>query len=201
MIKNFILIVITPEVSLNNEAEIITSLFESGLQILHVRKPNYSIEEYRHLLSEIPQKFHPNIVIHNHYELLNDFDLKGVHFPESIRLEGNVSIHKIVSTSFHKLEDITSDKINFEYAFFSPVFQSISKHGYTPALELNVLRDFLNTTKNKIQFPLIALGGISDKTISQTRDIGFSGAASIGYIWENPNPVAQFNKLQKALKG
>jgi len=198
--ENFKLIVITPEKEITEEANLLTNLFESGLQLLHLRKPDYTINEIRNLITDIPAIFHPKIVLHSHYELLNDFNLKGIHLPEKLRLEGNTKqIKNIVSTSFHKIEDILSTKTNFEYAFLSPIFQSISKEGYEPVIKPNVLKDFFRL--NKINFPVIALGGITDQNVIQVRDIGFFGAACIGYVWENPNPIQQFKKLQKLIQG
>jgi thiamine-phosphate pyrophosphorylase len=61
----FLLVVITPEKNHSKEIEIIISLFESGLNILHVRKPTFSENELRTYLQEIPKKFYKKIVIHS----------------------------------------------------------------------------------------------------------------------------------------
>jgi len=202
MSENFKLIVITSEKNIAGEAGLINDLFNAGLQMLHMRKPTHTIDEIRKLLNVISPAYHSKIVLHNHYELLNDYNLKGAHLPEKIRKEGIAGkIKHIVSTSFHSPEDILTTKLNLEYAFFSPVFESISKQGYKPIRETKILNAFFKNNKDRIRFPIIALGGITDKNILQTRDIGFSGAACIGYIWENTSPVAQFKKLQKIVQG
>jgi len=201
MADTFKLIVVTPEKDIAEEPALIKALFEAGLTILHVRKPDFSSQELISLFKAIPQEFHPKIVIHNNYELLNNFNLKGAHLPEKNRKGGDISwIKNIVSTSFHRLEDIRAEKINFEYVFFSPVFQSISKKGYGPSVEIKVLNEFLHTKGTQIPFPIVALGGITDKTILQAKDMGFNGAACIGYIWEGSNPVERFIKLQKIIQ-
>ncbi len=200
MPESFQLIVITPEQNIIGEAGNICRLFESGLEILHFRKPSNTIEEMRVILDAIPAIFHSKIVIHNHYELLNEFDLKGAHLPERLRKEGNTAnIKNTISTSFHRLDDILAEQPNFKYAFFSPVFPSISKKGYKPVVELEIIKDFLKHRKSKIPFPMVALGGVTDKNILQARDVGFNGVALIGHIWESANPVGQFNKLQERL--
>lgn len=199
--ETFKLIVITPEKDIAGEPGLINALFEVGLQLLHLRKPAYSVAETRNLLNAVSVHFHPKIVLHSHYELLNDFNLKGAHLPEKIRNTTNTDgIKHIISTSFHTMEDILIEKMNFEYAFFSPVFQSLSKQGYKPTMEPEVLKDLFNSNRNKIRFPVIALGGITDKNILQAQDMSFNGAACIGYIWENHSPVKQLKKLQKILQ-
>jgi thiamine-phosphate pyrophosphorylase len=200
MAKDFKLIIITEEKDIYGESQLIPLLFEAGLPLLHIRKPFHTLQETKALIKSIPAAFHSKIVLHGHYELLNDFNLKGAHLPERIRKESDISqIKSIVSTSFHTLEDIGTEKINFEYAFFSPVFQSISKPGYGPSSETKKIKDHL--ASNKTTYPLIALGGITDKNILQLPDMGFKGAACIGYIWEHHNPVEQYKKLQIILHG
>lgn len=200
--ENFKLLIITSETGIPKETESIIQLFEEGLELLHIRKPSYPLEEIRSLIESIPSKFHSKIVIHSHYALLHEFSLKGLHLPEKIRKEVHTNeIENIVSTSFHTLEDIVVEKRNFEYAFFSPVFPSISKKGYVPSLQLKSLKYFFDSNKSQIMFPIIALGGINDSTIIQARDIGFAGAACIGYIWGGDKPIKQLQKLQAILKG
>jgi len=201
MANNFKLILITQNKDIAEENRLLNNLFEAGLQLLHIRKPTHTIQETRTLLKSIPPIFHPKIVLHNHYELLTDFKLKGAHLPEKIRKAGNINLTKnIVSTSFHALEDIKTEKLIFEYAFFSPVFKSISKQGYEPSIESTQIKDFFKVNRNKIKSPNIALGGITDKNILQLQDMGFAGAACIGYIWENTDPVTQLKKLQKIIE-
>jgi thiamine monophosphate synthase len=195
MSLNFKLIVITPEKNITGEAGIINNLFEAGLQVLHIRKHNHTRQEIKNLVSGIDKKFHPRIVLHQHYDLLNEYTLKGAHLPENRRIEGDTSgIKNIISTSFHKLLDITRERSTFEYAFFSPVFKSISKKGHESSVDLPTLKTFFQT---KPPFPIIALGGINEKTILQAKEAGFNGAACIGDVWENPAPLDQFKKLQK----
>jgi thiamine-phosphate pyrophosphorylase len=201
MSENFKLIVLTPEKEIEGESESIAELFEAGMQLLHVRKPEFTIGEMRQLLNAIPSSFHPRIIVHSHYELQNDFNIKGIHLPEKIRKEGTTgNLKNIISTSFHKLEDIVSTRLSFEYTFYSPVFNSISKERYKPKQDLIIIKDFLTTNKNFIKFPVIALGGITDRNILQAKSIGFNGAGCIGYIWDNPNPVEQFRTLQKSIE-
>ncbi len=195
MLLDFKLIVITPEKDMAGEAGIVNRLFEAGLQTLHVRKPNHTRQEIKNLLSEIHENFRHRVVLHQHYELLNEYDLKGSHLPENRRIEGDTGgIKNIVSTSFHKLADITREKRTFEYAFFSPVFRSISKKGHESSVDLATLKKFF---QSQAPFPIIALGGINEETIVLAKETGFYGAACIGHVWENSDPIAQFKKLQK----
>lgn len=194
---DFKLILITAEQDIKKETEWINALFENGLLLLHIRKPAYTIGEVKKFLNAIPSDFYSRIILHNHYELLNEYPLKGIHLPEKIRKEKDLRAAKnMVSTSFHTLEDILREKINFEYVFLSPVFSSISKKGYEPSIDLTQVETLLKQNNSPIPFPLIALGGITDKNILQVKNMSFAGAAFIGYIWESTNPVERFMRLQ-----
>jgi len=197
MTDRFKIVIITAEKPVSEEGFLINNLFEEGLELLHIRKPDCDILEARNLISSISVDFHHRIVLHNHYELLQDFNLKGIHLPEKMRKEALFKqAVKVVSTSFHKPEDILSENKRFEYAFLSPIFSSISKQGYQPSLTIQQIKDFL---AHPVPFPIIALGGITDKNIIQVHNMGFNGAACIGYIWESQNPVEQFTKLRKVV--
>ena len=72
-------IVITSPDFLSGEAFFIDKLFRHGLDLLHLRKPGASVEDYRHLLSLIPECWHSRIVLHEHFELTSEFRLHGIH--------------------------------------------------------------------------------------------------------------------------
>ena len=71
------IIVITPEEDILNETSILNSLFENGLEILHLRKPHKNYEEHIAYLKEIDSIYHNRIMVHYFHELTNDYDLKG----------------------------------------------------------------------------------------------------------------------------
>ena len=63
------LILITPPTYFVEEDKIITSLFEEGLDILHLRKPNTAPRFAERLLSLIPDQYLKRIVVHGHFYL------------------------------------------------------------------------------------------------------------------------------------
>src|SRR5690554_3467503 len=81
------LILISPEKDLINEISILNQLFEAGLECFHLRKPTYSKEEMVAYLQQIDAKFHNRIVLHSFHELVNTFNVRGIHFSESLRIQ------------------------------------------------------------------------------------------------------------------
>jgi len=185
----FLLLVITPEKDHPKEIEIITSLFENGLKTLHVRKPDFTEDELRAYLQEIPKKFYKKIVIHSHYKLSSEFNLKGVHLTEKNRKQKIRNV-KVTSASFHSMVEILKSRRKYEYIFLSPIFNSISKQGYKSNFDLDELESFLKRKKN-----VIALSGINTKNIEIVKQMSFAGAALLGAIWEDKKPLVVYQEL------
>ena len=91
----------------------------------------------------------------------------------------------LVSRSCHSLEEASSPAA---YRFLSPVFDSISKTGYRAAFDLGSLR-------GKVDETFVALGGVTPDRLPLLADIGFGGAAFLGYIWQG-NPADNLKTIQ-----
>jgi thiamine-phosphate pyrophosphorylase len=192
----FLLLVISPEKDHRKEIEIIASLFDEGLKTLHLRKPSFTEEKLRSYLQKIPKKFHKRIVIHSHYNLTDEFNLKGVHLPEKERKLKTRNVYpKIISTSFHTTTEILKSRKKYDYVFLSPIFDSISKKGYKSNFTSEELNLLLKKRKN-----VIALGGINPKNIKTTTQIGFTGAAVLGYLWKSKDSVTAYKELVSKIK-
>lgn len=71
--------VVTTPTFFVEEDKIITALFEEGLDILHLRKPETPAMYSERLLTLIPEKYHRRIVTHEHFYLKEEFNLMGIH--------------------------------------------------------------------------------------------------------------------------
>lgn len=189
------LAVISNPAALNNEHEIVSSLFDLGLTYFHLRKPSFSPIELENYIRLIPQKHHDKIIVHSHFQLAAKYDLKGIHVSPLLYTEENVNKkYKHISTSFHSVDEIKNCKVKYDYAFLSPIFNSISKPGYQAAFESDELKSFLKKNRSAI----FALGGIDVDSISEVKEMGFDGAAVLGSIWLNEKPVEKYLQLQNA---
>ncbi len=184
--------VITPENREPGEINKIIALFENGLETLHLKKRKLSSLEMESFIREIPAQYYDKIVIHGHYKLAVKFKLKGIHLIKSHR--GNSVADRwrrfklklqhrklIFTTSFHSLQSLQQNKSSFEYVFLSPVFTS--KTYYDPAEEsgLNVLREAINLSNQKV----LALGGVNEEKLPIVKAAGFSGIGLSSSIWKS----------------
>ena len=61
------------------EHQILTALFDEGLDTLHLRKPNSEPVYSERILSLIPDRYRKKIVVHDHFYLKQEYGLKGIH--------------------------------------------------------------------------------------------------------------------------
>lgn len=191
------IVLIAPEKDIENEILILTQLFESGLEYYHFRKPNKSYQEHCEYLEAIDTKYHNRIVVHYFHELINKYNLKGIHFQEQKRRDHidnpghyfkDLNLFgKTISSSFHEPKELEDCYFEFDYHLLSPVFSSISKQGYKGK----------GFDVNYIDKLIIGMGGINANTIAKTMELGFKGVGVLGGVWNTNNPVESFIELKK----
>ncbi|MDR0941039.1 MAG: thiamine phosphate synthase [Bacteroidales bacterium] len=191
------LIVVSTETFFPHEVEALCALFNAGLQTFHVRKPYSTIDEMRSFLQEIPTKFLDRMVLHDHFLLVNEFGLKGVHcnrrnlFPPHSSPQRRESLH--ISKSCHSLAEVLNASCYCNYVFLSPIFDSISKHGYTKAFSHEAL--LLAQQEGIINEKVIALGGITVENKEQVAEYGFGGIAIVGALWRDFEKTGDVQRL------
>ena len=175
------LVLITPPKFFVEEDQIITSLFEEGLDILHLRKPDSAPMYSERLLTLIPKQYHKRIVTHDHFYLKEEFNLMGIHL-NSRNPDVPLNYKGHVSCSCHSIEEVKQKKGHFNYVFMSPVFDSVSKKEYLS----NFTQEELKAASKHgiIDKRVIALGGITTENIRTIKKYGFGGAAILGDIWD-----------------
>ncbi|GAA4273476.1 thiamine phosphate synthase [Aquimarina gracilis] len=193
------LIILTSERAIENEAELINLLFSEGLERLHLRKPEFSINGYRGLLDQIKAQYYDRIMLHEHHELLQEYSLRGIHLQEQARLdlgdalEVTLKVYENkglkVSSSFHSKEDIVKCMGHFEYVLLSPVFGSISKAGYKgKGFDVTDLDEYV-----------IGMGGINENTLQAACDLGFKGVGVLGGVWNSGDVIESFKIIYDKL--
>ena len=181
------IIVITKPDFFSSEAEQIVRLFEGGLQILHLRKPDSSLADYERLIRKIPAEYHNRIVLHEHFQLLEKYALRGVHLNKRnpsavVETGGAPSLPIHISKSCHTIDELQNIE-NFDYVFLSPIFDSISKVGYQSAFSDEVLQKACED--GLVNQKVIALGGVNYENMNSLKKYNFGAVAMLGAVWEN----------------
>lgn len=198
------LILITSPTFFLEEDNIINLLFEEGLEILHLRKPNSEPIYCERLLKLISEQWRKKIVVHDHFYLKSEYGLMGIHLNSRCpEIPKGYKGH--VSRSCHSFEEVSEWSPKCNYVFLSPIFDSISKKGYKSNFDENELKQA--TKKGLINKHVMALGGISLENIPRIKDMGFGGAVIMGDLWNRFDThssanymdlVKYFSKLKKA---
>lgn len=178
------LIVITLPHLFDGEADALNALFDAGLPALHLRKPQATADQLRQLLGAIHPDFHARIVTHDHFELADEFGLKGLHLNGRHPLPP-AGYTRQLSCSCHSLSEVVQQKLRCQYVFLSPIFDSISKAGYTAAFTPQMLADA--ASQGIIDHRVMALGGITLSNLPRVKALGFGGAAVLGDVWQQPH--------------
>ena len=199
-------IVITKPEMFPGETEVVNTLFANGMQRLHLRKPGASEQEMAEWIGRIDLPFRQRIIVHDHHRLLRTMGLGGTHLnarnpeaPAWFSAERQKRRSVTLSRSCHSLEEIAQWKGVCDYLFLSPIFDSISKGGYTSAFPRETL--LLAYHAGLFSKPVYALGGVSADNIRSIYDYGFAGAAVIGSLWQvhpftTDNLVGRLKELQ-----
>lgn len=192
------IVLIAPEEDVLNEIGLLNKLFQNGLDCFHLRKPLKSYQQHVEYLNQIDIKYHNKIVVHDHHKLINEYNLKGIHFQEQKRIDhiDNPGQYfkplnmfgKTISSSFHDPEVLADCEFEFDYHLLSPIFNSISKQGYQGQ----------GFDVNHIDKYIIGMGGINSKNISETLQLGYKGIGILGAIWNTKDPVNSFITLKQS---
>jgi len=197
----FKFIIITPEKNHPHEDQILHALVRAYGITIHVRKPDFTEEQYKAYLSGYASIL-SHIVIHEHHSLAKEFSVKGIHMKESDRKSAKEIPNdvKIISTSLHNTEDVKNLSHEFEYIFYSPLFKSISKENYGTNNTTESLANTIVELKKRTSIPIIGLGGINEENIVLVKSSGFDGAAVLGSVWLDSDPAESFHRIYTSVQ-
>ena len=186
------------------EDKIIKALFEEGLDLLHLRKPDSEPIYSERLLTLLPEEWHNQIVVHQHFYLKEEFQLRGIHLSNA-NPKPPRNYHGQLSRSLHSIDELHTLREGMDYVFLSPIFDSITYPERHAAYSPQELRDA--TRSGLIDRKVMAAGGINAETLPLLNDYGFGGAVVLGDLWTRFNIhsgldfkdiITHFRKLRKA---
>jgi len=189
--------VITSPGDIPGELEWLEGLLEAGVEKLHLRKPGGTVEG---LLERLAPRWASRLVVHGSVGLAARYGVPQVHGAVGMlgapdQREGDAG-RVAVSTSVHSWEEEKRLPAGLAYAFISPLFDSISKPGYKAA------SDLLTMPPGPFPCRPVGMGGVSADTVGLMMARGWTGAALLGWIWEEPKEaVRRFEQIKKIIDG
>lgn len=187
------------------EDKIISSLFDEGLDNLHLFKPGASPMFSERLLTLLPEDCHRKITVHDHYYLKQEYDLAGIHLdnPTANIPDGYKGKYSRTCTDLTQLKDM---KKKSQYVFLKNIFDCIEFKDEKSSFNIGQLEEA--SRQGLIDKKVYALGGMSLENIKVAKELGFGGVVICGDLWNRfdihnetdfKKLIAHFEKLRKAI--
>ena len=106
------------------EDKILSSLFDEGLDDLHLFKPGSSPMYSERLLTLLPEDYYRKITVHDHFYLKQEYDLAGIHLdnPTDNLPDGYKGKFSRTCTDLSQLKEM---KKKSQYVFLKNIFDCI----------------------------------------------------------------------------
>ena len=184
------LVLMTQPTFFVEEDKILSSLFEAGLDDLHLFKPGSSPMYSERLLTLLPDDYRKRITVHDNYYLKEEFKLRGIHIDDETTPAPN-GYKGHISRSCSHLDLLKETKKHADYVLLKYIFDSQTEPDRKATFTLEQLQEA--SRRGLIDRHVYALGGMNLDTIKAVR--GVSGADrpllqdSQGHRFLNPQIV------------
>lgn len=199
------LVIMTKSTFFVEEDKILTTLFEEGMDDLHLFKPNSSPMYSERLLSLLPEDMHKKITVHEHYYLKDEYHLGAIHIDNPS--EPNPQDYKgKISRTCTDLAQLKSLKKQSNYVFLKNIFDCIEFKDEKANFSLEQLQEA--SRQGLIDHKVFALGGLCLDNLRQAKDLGFGGVVICGDLWNKfdihrqadyKEVINHFKRLRKAI--
>ncbi len=178
------LIIMTKAAFFVEEDKILTTLFEEGMENLHLYKPGSEPIYSERLLTLLPHDYYNRITVHDHFYLREEFGLRGIHLNNA---DDTVpaNYHGNVSRTCHSIQELTAAKKASKYVFLKTIFDSQTNPADKQTLSYDVLKEA--SRRGLIDKKVYAMGGINIDNIRICRELGFGGVVICGDLWNRFN--------------
>jgi thiamine-phosphate pyrophosphorylase len=185
------------------EDKILASLFDEGLDDLHLFKPGSSPMYSERLLTLLDEEYYKKITVHDHFYLKEEYQLRGIHLddPQTEIPNGYKGKTGVTCTDLEQLKPL---KKRHDYIFLDGVFADSLRQSQSDYTD-EALHDASH--HGWIDRHVYAMGGVTIERIKQAKDMGFGGVVIGDDLWDKFNIhqgldykelISYFEKLKKA---
>ena len=199
------LIVMTKSTFFVEEDKILSSLFEEGLENLHLFKPGSEPMYSERLLTLLSENYYKRITVHDHFYLKEEYGLRGIHL-NNAKSETPAGYKGKVSRTCRHLDELKEAKKKSDYVFLQSIFDSQTNPDDRQSFTEEELR--AAAKQGLIDRHVYALGGMNIDNVRMAKDLGFGGVVICGDLWNRfdihsetdfKELIAHFVKLRKAV--
>lgn len=174
---------ITSESEGISEIPRIVDALDAGVSYIHLRKPFFSDDDMRKYINAIPKEYYQRLTLASNIALFDEFGVGGIHVKHTHCCTAKYTKSVRKSTSCHSIDEVMSHQNDdFDYVFLSPIFDSISKAGYTSRFSMDDLKEISETG---LLQNVVALGGINCCNMTLLQQLDIYGVAVLGFLFSN----------------
>ena len=190
------LIIVTTSTFFVEEDKILTSLFEEGMENLHLYKTGAAPIYSERLLTLLPEDYTRKITVHDHFYLKDEYSLRGIHLDDASADPPTGYKGRISRTCFH-MNELKAAKKRSDYVFLSGEWR-----------EENNAKKALLSNHSLIDRHVYAMGNITLDDVKLAKDLGFGGIVVCDDLWDRfdiyhgtdyKEVLTYFEKLRKAV--
>jgi thiamine-phosphate pyrophosphorylase len=187
------------------EDKILSSLFEEGLENLHLYKPGSEPMYSERLLTLLSEDYYKRITVHDHFYLKEEYRLRGIHIND-MTTEIPAGYKGKFSRTCRQLDRLKEAKKHAEYVFLQNIFDSQTNPDDRQSFTEEELK--AAAKQGLIDKHVYALGGMNIDNVRMAKDLGFGGVVICGDLWNRfdihsemdfKELIAHFSKLRKAV--
>lgn len=175
------LIVMTAPTFFVEEDKILTSLFDEGMDSLHLYKPHSSPLYAERLLMLLREDDRSKITIHEAFRLKKEYGLRGIHIDDAATPVPDGYRGRVTRTC-DSLDEARETKRQCDYVFLNNTFGKTDKDTSAAPLTAEELAD--GSRRGIIDRRVYAYGGVTEDNIRMARELGFGGVVVCDDLWE-----------------
>jgi len=199
------LIIMTKSSFFVEEDKILETLFEEGMDNLHLYKPASSPIYSERLLSLIQEDFHSKITVHDNFYLKEEYGLAGIHI-DNPALTPPLGYRGRIGRTCTELSRLRDMKKQSNYIILRNIFDSLSEQDQKSGFTMNELEKA--SSEGLIDRKVFAMGGITTDNARIIKELGFGGVVIRGDLWNRfdihtqtdyKELIVHFGKLRKLI--
>lgn len=185
------------------EDKILASLFDEGMDYLHLHKPEAAPMYSERLLTLLPEDYYGKITVHDNFYLKDEYQLKGIHI-ENDSIEIPIGYKGRISRTCRNIENLKEMKKKSDYVFLRNIFDNKTDAREKATFTTEQLKDA--SRRGLIDKRVYALGGMNIDNIRFAKDLGFGGVVICGDLWSRfdihnehdyKEVIAHFERIRK----
>jgi len=193
---------ISQGISLKEHLENIQKACNSGAELVQLCLKNISKKEYLKLATdarEITSYFQTRLIINEHYKIAKEVKADGVHLGKTCPTIARAHLYtwQIIGGTANTLQrcEILIDK-EVDYIHLGPFRSTSTKENLNPVLGLSGYTVIIEALKTET--PIIGIGDITTKDVTDILKTGISGIAVSKEITRDFDSIKIFNQLLNA---